>query len=149
MIKIIKGDITKVEADAIVNAANTTLQHQGGVAEAIVKAGGIVIQEESEKIGTVDIGKVAVTSAGNLKAKVIIHIPTVDLLSGRRATLEDIYIGAYEAFKKVEELKLKSVALPLLGAGVVSLPKEDVMSQIVFAAANFSELDITLVVKES
>ncbi|MGC8543686.1 MAG: macro domain-containing protein, partial [Vulcanisaeta sp.] len=75
--ELIKGDITEIEADAIVNAANSYLEHGGGVAGAIVRKGGYEIQEESRewvrKYGPVPVGGVAVTKAGRLKAKYVIH----------------------------------------------------------------------------
>ena len=64
--KLVLGDITKISADAIVNAANTKLQHGGGVAAAIVRAGGEVVQKESDDIGWCALGKAVVTGAGNL-----------------------------------------------------------------------------------
>lgn len=120
-----KGDITEVEADAIVNAANSYLSHGGGVAYAIVKKGGYKIQEESDeyvrKHGPVSVGDVAVTSAGRLKAKYIIHavgprygIETDDKLeSAIRKSLE-----------KAEELKLSSIAFPAISTGIYGYPYE-------------------------
>lgn len=72
-IRIIKGDLTESNVDAIVNAANSHLKHGGGVAGAIVRKGGDIIQEESDRIGFVPVGNCAITSAGRLKAKYVIH----------------------------------------------------------------------------
>jgi len=76
-VSLIKGDITEAEADAIVNAANSILEHGGGVAEVIVRKGGWEIQEESReyvrRFGPVPAGEVTVTKAGRLKVKYIIH----------------------------------------------------------------------------
>lgn len=72
-LKVIKGDLTEEDVDAIVNAANSQLQHGGGVAGAIVRKGGRIIQEESNKIGYVPVGKAAITTGGKLKAKYVIH----------------------------------------------------------------------------
>src|SRR5262245_6115818 len=68
-----RGDITEEDTDAIVNAANSHLQHGGGVAGAIARKGGRTIQEESDKIGYVPVGSAAITTAGNLKAGYLIH----------------------------------------------------------------------------
>jgi len=77
VIRIVRGDITAEQVDAIVNAANSYLKHGGGVAAAIVRKGGESIQRESDEwvkqYGPVPTGKVAVTGAGNLPAKVVIH----------------------------------------------------------------------------
>ena len=66
--RLVQGDITERGVDAIVNAANSHLQHGGGVAGAIVKKGGQSIQEESNKIGFVPVGSAAITGAGKLRA---------------------------------------------------------------------------------
>ncbi|WP_338603727.1 ADP-ribose-binding protein [Sulfolobus tengchongensis] len=124
-VHVIKGDITEIEADAIVNAANSYLQHGGGVAYAIVKKGGYVIQKESDeyvkKYGPVPVGDVAVTTAGKLKAKYIIHavgprygVETDDKLeSAIRRSLE-----------KADELNLSSIALPAISTGIYGYPYE-------------------------
>ncbi|MDD5573466.1 MAG: macro domain-containing protein, partial [Candidatus Hydrothermia bacterium] len=70
---VVQGDITEENVDAIVNAANSRLKHGGGVAGAILRKGGKVIQDESDKIGYCPVGKAVVTSGGNLKAKYVIH----------------------------------------------------------------------------
>ena len=72
-VRVIRGDLTEAPVDAIVNAANSHLQHGGGVAGAIVRKGGQVIQEESDRIGYVPVGKAALTSAGRLPARFVIH----------------------------------------------------------------------------
>ncbi len=72
-IKIVRGDITESDVDAIVNAANSYLQHGGGVAGAISRKGGPVIQQESNAIGYVPVGECAITSGGRLRAPYVIH----------------------------------------------------------------------------
>ena len=72
IIRLVKGDITEREVDAIVNAANSYLRHGGGVAAAIVRKGGAIIQQESNKIGFVPVGFAAITTAGKLPCKTII-----------------------------------------------------------------------------
>jgi len=145
MFRIIFGDITEVEADVIVNAANTELKHGGGVARAIALKAGKELVEESKKIGFCEIGEVAVTTAGNLKAKKVFHVPTICYKTGRKASLKDIE----KAFEKVCELALKfgykKVATPLLGAGVVGLDEKEVEKVIKKVAEKFEELEIILV----
>jgi O-acetyl-ADP-ribose deacetylase (regulator of RNase III) len=118
-LELMKGDITEVEADAIVNAANSYLEHGGGVAGAIVRRGGYVIQEESRewvrKYGPVPVGGVAVTSAGRLKAKYVIHAV------GPRCGVEPIEkLGeaVINALRKAEELGLSSIAFPAISTGI-------------------------------
>ena len=72
-LRLLKGDITERDVDVIVNAANSYLKHGGGVAAAIVRKGGAIIQEESDKIGFVPVGSAVITSAGKLPCKAVIH----------------------------------------------------------------------------
>src|ERR671932_2574490 len=72
-IQLVNGNITQRNVDAIVNAANSYLKHGGGVAAAIVRQGGNLIQQESDKIGFVPVGSAVVTSAGKLPLKAVIH----------------------------------------------------------------------------
>ena len=76
-IKIIKGDITELKVDAVVNAANNKLVMGGGVAGAIKKKGGRIIEDEAVKKGPIEIGGAVYTSAGNLSAKYVIHAATM------------------------------------------------------------------------
>ncbi|ADY73897.1 Appr-1-p processing domain protein [Desulfurobacterium thermolithotrophum DSM 11699] len=121
-IKVIHGDITDECTEAIVNAANSSLQHGGGVAGAIVKKGGTIIQEESNRIGYVPTGKAVYTSAGNLKAKYVIH--TVGPIWGEGNEEEKLRSAIRSALEVAERLKLKSIALPAVSTGVFGYPKE-------------------------
>lgn len=73
VLRLVEGDITERNVDAIVNPANSYLQHGGGVAGAIVRKGGNAIQEESNKIGFVEVGSSVITSSGLLPCKAIVH----------------------------------------------------------------------------
>lgn len=100
MIKKIKGDITKIEADVIVNAANTELRHGGGVALAIAKAAGDELKKDCETIGFCPLGQFVITSPGYLQAQKVIHIPTIDYIKGvKRISYEDLA----KVWKKVLE----------------------------------------------
>ena len=142
--KIHYGPVTELEADAIVNAANTQLRHGGGVAAAIVRAGGRVIQEESDRIGWCDLGQAVATTAGKLKARHVIHVPTIDYAHGRRASVDDIYQGTRAALELCRELGLKSVVFPLLGAGIVGVPAREVAQAMARAMAEVPEVESTL-----
>jgi len=132
-VKIIvaKGDITKLEADAIVNAANSMLIMGGGVAGAILRAGGREIQEEALKYAPVPVGKAVATKAGKLKAKYVIHAPTMER-PAMRIRKENVQLATRGALECAEQLKIGSVAFPGMGTGVGGLkPKEaaQVMTQ--------------------
>jgi O-acetyl-ADP-ribose deacetylase (regulator of RNase III) len=121
-IQIIKGDITESNVDAIVNAANAHLQHGGGVAGAISRKGGAVIQEESNAIGYVPVGECAMTSGGRLKAPYVIHAV------GPRMGEGDEENKLKKAINNVLELAtskgLKSIAIPAISAGIFGFPKD-------------------------
>lgn len=138
------GPVTELEVDAIVNAANTQLRHGGGVAAAIVRAGGREIQEESERIGWCDLGEAVATTAGRLKARYVIHVPTIDYAHGRRASLDEIYEGTRSALELCRKLGLKSAAFPLLGAGIVGVPAREVVEAMVRAISEYPDIESTL-----
>ncbi|MCQ4152958.1 MAG: macro domain-containing protein [Archaeoglobi archaeon] len=120
-IEVMHGDITKLEVEAIVNAANTHLIMGGGVAGAIKRAGGKEIEEEAVRQGPIKIGSAIATSAGRLKAKYVIHSPTMEL--DFKTDEEKVRLAMIAALRKAEELKVKSIAFPALGTGVGGLPK--------------------------
>jgi O-acetyl-ADP-ribose deacetylase (regulator of RNase III) len=125
-IELVEGDITELEADAIVNAANEYLKHGGGVAAAIVRKGGFAIQEESDRYvrehGPVPVGGVAVTGAGRLKAKYVIH--AVGPRYGDPQGDEKLASAIRNSLLKAEELGLESIALPAISTGVFGYPYE-------------------------
>jgi len=116
------GDITEEEADAIVNAANEYLKHGGGVARAIVKKGGQIIQDENDRIGYVPVGKAVYTSAGKLPAKYVIH--TVGPRWGEGNEDEKLTSAVRSALQLAEELKLESIAMPAISTGIFGFPKD-------------------------
>lgn len=116
------GDITTIEADAIVNPANTRLLMGGGVAGALKRAGGEEIEAQAIIRGPIKIGEAVSTGAGRLKAKNIIHAPTMDL--DFKTDIEKVRSATRAALKEAERLKIKSIAIPALGAGVGGLPRD-------------------------
>ncbi|AZA78568.1 O-acetyl-ADP-ribose deacetylase [Chryseobacterium sp. G0186] len=127
-IEIIKGDITKIHADAIINAANSSLLGGGGVDGAIHRAGGPQILEECMKIrnrqGKCDTGKAVATTAGNLPAEYVIH--TVgpfwnDDEEKCSKLLSDCYKNS---LKLAESLGAKTIAFPNISTGIYRFPKE-------------------------
>ena len=140
-IKVIQGDITELKVDAIVNAANNKLVMGGGVAGAIRKKGGKIIEDEAVKKGPIEIGQAIATQAGNLKAKYVIHaatmgldfsrpssktsggIPHSSLIASAGKTDEaKIRDSCSNALRVADELKINSIAFPALGCGVGGFP---------------------------
>ncbi len=119
-IRVVTGDITKLEIDAIVNPANSQLIMGGGVAGAILRAGGSQIQEEALRKAPTPIGKAVATTAGKLKAKYVIHAPTMTR-PAMATNKENAKLAARAALKCAEQLGIKSMAFPGLGTGVGGL----------------------------
>ena len=122
-----RGDITDLKVEAIVNAANNKLVMGGGVAGAIKKKGGGTIEEEAIKKGPIKIGEAVATGAGRLPAKYVIHAATMGMPACRQAGIfktDEIKIrdSARNSLRVAEELKIKSLAFPALGCGVGGFP---------------------------
>ena len=127
-IELTKGDITKIDVDAIVNAANTSLLGGGGVDGAIHKAGGKQILDECVEIrnrqGGCKVGEAVITNAGNLPSKKVIH--TVgprwnDNKSDEENKLKNCYINS---LKLAETNGIKSIAFPNISTGIYKFPKD-------------------------
>ncbi len=136
-----QGDLTQEEVDAIVNAANSHLAHGGGVAGAIVRRGGYAIQEESNRWvaehGPVPTGQVAVTGAGRLPCKWVIHA-VGPVWQGGGAHEEELLAAAVRnSLLKAEEMKLASIALPAISSGIFGFPKARCAEIMIATAADF------------
>jgi len=121
-VRIIRGDITEAPVDAVVNAANSHLQHGGGVAGAIVRRGGRIIQEESDRIGFVPVGESAATGAGALPAKYVIH--TVGPRWGEGDEEAKLRSAVRSALVLADKMKLTTLAMPAISAGIFGFPKD-------------------------
>jgi O-acetyl-ADP-ribose deacetylase (regulator of RNase III)/ADP-ribose pyrophosphatase YjhB (NUDIX family) len=119
-IKVIQGDITELSVEAIVNAANNQLAMGGGVAGAIKRKGGKVIEEDAVKKGPIEIGQAVASVAGALKAKYVIHAATMAM--DFKTDEFKVRSSCRNAFRIANELGLKSIALPALGCGVGGFP---------------------------
>jgi O-acetyl-ADP-ribose deacetylase (regulator of RNase III) len=119
MIKVIKGDLTEISADAVINAANNQLSMQAGVAGAIKRKGGSTIEAEAVAGGPVPVGEAVVTGAGALKARYVIH--AVVMGPDRVTDVETVRLATRNALRRAGELGLKSVVFPALGTGAGGL----------------------------
>ena len=119
-IYLIKGDITDMAVDAIVNPANTDLVLGSGVAGAIRRKGGERIQEECDRLAPLRLGAATVTTGGNLQAIFVIHAASMRL--GEKATAESIRLATRQSLFSAEEKAIKSLALPAIGTGVAGFP---------------------------
>lgn len=139
---VIKGDITKIETDAIVNAANSSLLGGGGVDGAIHRAGGPEILEACRKIaGGCPTGEAVMTTAGKLPAKKVIHTVGPVWKGGDQGE-GDLLRSCYErCLELAEEEKLHSVAFPNISTGVYGFPKREAAEIAISTVKNFrSEL---------
>eukprot|EP01089_Gocevia_fonbrunei_P009080 TRINITY_DN2100_c0_g1_i1.p1 TRINITY_DN2100_c0_g1~~TRINITY_DN2100_c0_g1_i1.p1 ORF type:complete len:331 (-),score=80.88 TRINITY_DN2100_c0_g1_i1:127-1023(-) len=132
------GDMTKEKVDVIVNAANKHLDHASGLAGAIVKKGGEIIQMESDiwisENGKVGDGDIAITGAGELPAKKIVHAVGPIWHGGEELEMLTLRSCVWESFKKTEELGYKSISVPAISSGIFRFPK-DLCAEIIFETA--------------
>jgi O-acetyl-ADP-ribose deacetylase len=122
-VEVIAGDVTKLEVDAIANAANTQLRHGGGVAGAISRAGGPEVQGESDALAPIGLGKAVATTAGDMPARWVIHAATMEL--GGPTSAEIIERATRSTLTCAEQLGCRSVALVAFGTGVGGFPLDE------------------------
>jgi O-acetyl-ADP-ribose deacetylase (regulator of RNase III) len=134
-LRLVMGDITEQAVDAIVNAANSHLQHGGGVAGAIVRKGGQVIQDESDAIGYVPTGSAAITSAGKLPAKFVIH--AVGPRMGEGDEDNKLKNAVASSLELASKKGLASVSMPAISSGIFGFPKDRCAKILVGTAKDF------------
>lgn len=137
---VVQGDVTRQRVEAVVNAANEHLSHGGGVAAAIVRTGGRVIQEESDQWvrehGPVEPGEAAVTTGGALQASHVIHVvgPRYRDDQDNEALLRQAVRAALDA---AEQHDLSSLAMPAISAGIFGYPRSEATSAIAGEVADW------------
>jgi O-acetyl-ADP-ribose deacetylase len=122
-LEVMAADVTKLEVDAIANAANTQLIHGGGVAGAISRAGGPEVQRESDARAPIGLGEAVETTAGDMPARWVIHAATMEL--GGPTSAEIIEQATRSTLAKAEELGARSLALVAFGTGVGGFPLDE------------------------
>jgi O-acetyl-ADP-ribose deacetylase (regulator of RNase III) len=138
-LQLVKGDITKDDSEAVVNAANARLMHGAGVAGAIARAGGPVIQEESDawvrQHGPVEHAHPAWTSGGQLTAKYLIHaVGPVWGEGDEDQKLADAVAGALEV---ADQLRVRSIAFPAISTGIFGFPRDQAARVMLPAIAGY------------
>ena len=122
-LEVMAADVTRLEVDAIANAANTELRHGGGVAGAIARAGGPEVQRESDARAPIELGQAVETSAGHMPARWVIHAATMEL--GGPTSADIIERATRSTLAKAEELGARSLALVAFGTGVGGFPIDE------------------------
>jgi len=122
-LEVLDTDITRLEVDAIANAANTDLKHGGGVAGAISRAGGPSIQAESSAAAPIGLGEAVETSGGELPCRWVIHAATMEL--GGPTSADIIRDATASTLRKADELGARSLALVAFGTGVGGFPLDE------------------------
>jgi O-acetyl-ADP-ribose deacetylase (regulator of RNase III) len=144
--KAVVGDITKAEADVIVNAANGIGPMGGGVAYAIKKAGGKIIEDEAIKVcreTDPQPGDVYVTTAGKLKAKYVFHAVTMKY-PAEPSSVEVVKKCLVSLLNKARQMSVKSMVIPALATGVGGVPKKDVAAAFKEIMGEVKDIDITV-----
>ena len=141
ILRLVEGDITERNVDVIVNAANSYLRHGGGVAAAIVRKGGAVIQDESDIIitagGLVPVGSAVITIAGRLPCKAIIHTVGPRMGEGnedyklRKAVRSSLLLASEKCFT--------SISMPAISSGIFGFPKDRCARILVEESKTFLE----------
>ncbi|MFX1563318.1 MAG: macro domain-containing protein [Promethearchaeota archaeon] len=121
-VELVQGDITDLATDALVNAANESLQMGGGVAGAIRRRGGPAIQRECDDIGGTPVGTAVITTGGNLKARFVIH--AVGPRWGEGDEDQKLANAVQHSLKLAESRRLRSIAFPAISTGIFGFPKE-------------------------
>lgn len=142
-IEVIKGDITKVKCDAIVNAANSTLMGGGGVDGAIHKNGGSEILAECKKLvkenGGCRTGEAVITNAGMLPCKKVIHTVGPIWYGGFRSEPEQLHNAYLNSLKLAEKNGLRSIAFPNISTGVYGYPKTEAVKVAIETVSKYIE----------
>ncbi len=143
-IEVRQADVTKLDVDAITNAANTQLKHGGGVAAAIARAGGPDVQRESDEKAPIGLGDAVVTTAGDMPARHVVHAATMEL--GGPTSAEIIERATRSALCAADDIGCRSLALVAFGTGVGGFPLEEAARLMVAAVSHYQPRTLTTVI---
>lgn len=136
-LRLVQGDITLRDVDAIVNAANSHLKHGGGVAGAIARAGGEIIQEESDLIGFSPVGTAVITTAGAMPASFVIHAVGPRMGEGDEDTKLKNAVESVLSLAKGNGIR--TVSMPAISSGIFGFPKDRCAHILVTTTREFLE----------
>ncbi len=146
MIRIVLGDITKVKCNAIVNPANSGCSMGGGVAYAIKRRGGDIIEQEAMKKAPVKVGTAIQTKAGKLPCRYVIHSPTMEN-PAEKANADNVRKATRAALILAKKLRLQSIAFPGMGTGTGGMNYMEAAKSMAEAIGKFKFNDIILVAR--
>ncbi|MGG3801413.1 macro domain-containing protein [Metabacillus fastidiosus] len=137
-LEIVRNDITKMNVDVIVNAANTSLKMGGGVCGAIFQAAGAhELQKVCDKIGGCRVGEAVITDGFKLNAKFIIHTPGPVWQGGTKEEASLLKASYYHSLELAKQYQCESIAFPLISTGIYGYPKEEALQIAVSAISSF------------
>ena len=139
-----QADVTKLDVDAIANAANTALKHGGGVAGAISRAGGPDVQRESDEKAPIGLGEAVATTAGDMPARHVIHAATMEL--GGPTSAEIIERATRSALSVADDLGCRTIALVAFGTGVGGFALEHAARLMVAAVRQYQPRSLNRVI---
>ncbi len=145
-VELVEGDITELDTDAIVNPANSELAHGGGVAGAIVRKGGEIIQDESKTWilarGEVPVGRAAITTGGRLHARYVIH--AVGPMMGEGEEDEKLRQATVSSLRMAEKHSLFSIAFPAISTGIFGYPLDRCAQVMLSTVVDYIQKETTL-----
>jgi O-acetyl-ADP-ribose deacetylase (regulator of RNase III) len=144
-IEIVLGDITDMDVDAVVNAANTHLVLGSGVAGAIRKKGGPVIQAECDNLGHIPLGEAAITTGGGLKARYVIH--AAGMHPGGGVGRDSLINTTVNSLRRASENRLRTIAFPAIGTGVGGFPLHECAEVMIGTVRGYLEDEDTTIEK--
>ena len=144
-LEVQQADVTKLEVDAIANAANTRLLHGGGVAGAIARAAGPALEAESRERAPIELGSAVETTAGDMPSRWVVHAATM-VDPGGRSSAEVIEKATRSTLAKAEELGARSLALVAFGTGVGGFPLDEAARIMVGVARSFDASSLERIV---
>jgi O-acetyl-ADP-ribose deacetylase len=144
-LEVLQADVTKLEVDAIANAANTRLLHGGGVAGAIARAAGPELERESRAAAPIGLGEAVETTAGDMPSRWVIHAATM-VNPAERSSAEVIEKATRSTLAVAERLGARSLALVAFGTGVGGFPLDEAARIMVGAARSFDTSSLERIV---